>query len=251
MNQIISRAPKVDFSGRVLVQVCPYAMGADPLIEKAHGTYALCSSALRCAARCGDIIICVSPPQSTSRSRGLETKERVLLSMGLVESMMPVPTYHGLAAPAWAKGRADRVYRATAPQGSRNTRQGRLIKASLKQATYRRVMVSREQVCEEGPGSWKADYGNRCVRFVMRAKMRYHNLEGLNRIPPEDRHRDFSGRVLVSQLCKTYASSGTDMMPLPRCLQNAVSFGQGFRKTEAPQGSALRKFIVSELGQHI
>ena len=243
--------PQVDFSGKALICVNPYAMGVDPLIADGVATYALCSSRVRCGAKVGDVIIAVTPPQSSAKTRGVDSEERLVLSIGLVEDSMAVATYHSLAAPAWACGRADRVYRATAVVGNRNTREGRAVQKKFKKASYARKIVRPCNVEETRPGDWNVDYGNISVRYVLRARSRFHSLDGLNRILPEERSRDFSGHVLVSRLCKSFAAKGGEQMPLPRCLRKSSYFGQGFRRAAAPRGSALRRWLCRELGREL
>ena len=243
----LTQPPSVTFTGKVLIVVCPYAMGVDPYIEGAHGTYALCSCNVRSAAREGDVVIAVSPPASSGKTRGLKTSERLLLSLGIVEGTLAAPTYHSLATPAWAMNRGDRVYRATS-MGSGSTVEGRRVKALFASATFRRLKVKRAHVKETQSNAWEVDYGNMKVRFILRSRARYHGLDNLNRVYTSERHRDFSGHVLISQCCRTYPSKGEDVQSLPACLRKSAYYGQGFRVVWARRGSALRNWLSTELG---
>ena len=88
-SRAITHAPQVPFTGKVFIVVCPYAMGADPYIHAEHGTYALCSSRVREFCAAGDVVITVSPPRSSASTRGLQNEQRVVLSVGLIDSTMP------------------------------------------------------------------------------------------------------------------------------------------------------------------
>ena len=246
----IRQEPSVPFSGKVHAVVTPYAMGADPSICGAHGTYALCSSLIRSRARPGDIILAVSPPQSSSGTRGLQSSARCVLSIGLVEARMPTPVYHSLAAPAWVAGRPDRVYVARllsvgpAHVGPRERRR------LMNEHRFTRLTLRSAACRPAGPRSWDVDYGSAMVRFTLRDWARFHSLEGVNRVHAGTRWRDFSGFVLWSTLCRTYPGEGESVVPLPPCL-SIVRFGRGGRTLRAAAGSALRRWLAEQLGQSL
>ena len=116
---------------------------------------------------------------------------------------------------------------------------------------FSRNRLTSANVTIASPGTWIADYGNAKIEFQLRRRPRFHSLAGLNRVIPGTRHRDFSGKVLVSHLCKTYSGQGDDTMSLPSCLNNSAYFGIGCRLAQAPRRSALRKWLSSELGRSL
>ena len=249
-NARIAQQPTVTFSGRVHATVTPYAMGVDPCIFGGRGTYALCSSQIRSRARAGDIILVVSPPRSSSGTRGLQTRARCVLSIGLVESRMPSPVYHSLAAPPWAEGRPDRIYVArllnigATPVASRERAQ------QMGEHRFARLALRPNASRPAGQGSWDVDYGSALVRFILRSEARYHSLEGVNRVHAGTRWRDFTGFVLASTLCRTFSGQGQSRVWLPRCL-SSVRFGRGGRTLLASRGSGLRRWLAEQLGHDL
>ena len=247
----LSAAPQVPFTGIVRVAVTPYAMAVDPCIHENHGTYALCSSQVRTVAQVGDVIVIVSPPWSSAGTRGLQTEERLVLSVGLVESLVPVARYHSLGAPDWVLwGRPDCIYKAKLVDKDGVTITARARAGVIRDLDFQRVRILPQHCQSTDDGAWLVDYGNATVRFELRSRVRFHPLQGVNRVHAGTRWRDFTGYVLCTGLCRTFSGSGTDMMALPSCLQH-VAFGRGVRVVKAPRRSALRRWLEAQLGQQL
>ena len=109
-------------SGRALVLTVVYNLGVVFCTAARRATLAICCPAARRMARPGDVIVAIASQPSNPRRRGLASNtEPVVLGTMLVDkSVGQSPwAYHGLLAPTWAVGRADRVYTA-APVSQRH-----------------------------------------------------------------------------------------------------------------------------------
>ena len=202
-------------------------MGVDPCIHGDHGTHALCSSQIRIAARLGDIVMTVSFPTSSSTTRGLDTTERLVLSLGFIEARLPVALYHSLGAPDWVDGRPDGIYMAKVTHSEGHPVSARARVTAMQSLSFQRHRILPQHCQSVSEGVWNVDYGNAQVHFSTRSRARFHTLEGVNRLRQSShRWRDFIGFALGSPLCRCYPGSGLDRMLLRRCLQH-VRFGRG------------------------
>ena len=246
----LSAPPAVAFSGRVLVAVAPFAMAASPCIEGSAGSYALCSSQVRASALVGDVVVIVSPPRSCASTRGLQCTQRVVLSVGLVELLMPVARYHSLGAPGWTRDRRDAVYRAKPLEVDGAAVAPRERAQTMRTLELQRLRLKPRHCRSEGPRQWRIDYGNAIVRFQLKSRTRWHTSSGVNRVKANTRWRDFSGNVLLTGLCRSFPSSGPGLEPLPAALRR-LRLGVGFRIARAPRNGLLRRWLRAKLGQEL
>ena len=184
-------------SGRCIVVVSTHHAQSQMCYEGGIATMVLCHSLARICARPGDVIVVISAV-NTRRSYGIGSTDRLVLSVLLVSQTYAPYIYYSLGAPAWVRGRADRVYRAVL--AGRTAAQQRNTGTTFSGLDNGTVLPVRSVDVRDG--GWRVAHGRKrnadpiLVQYTLRAHPRFH---GADVITDEERTRDFRGRVLMGR----------------------------------------------------
>ena len=246
-------AGTVPLTGRALLAACDQHVRAHANAEGDRLTIALCHSAVRKTARPGDVIILCASEQLRSSALSIPRGVQIVTHLAVVEETLGHAGYYSRVAPAWARGRADRIYALTASDvGQRRRsldRDGQ--EAALRELDDGRNFVVR--TCRERgrPATeWICGLrgGRGCkVRLRCRHDVRFHRA---GTIPKKTRLRDFSGRILVCRSFHQFVGDAADA----RCLRlvdlTAARPSIGFTICPFDRRTTLRRRFEQEFPNH-